>query len=73
MGVLRTPRSVRTPLAGCALAGGSNPSTYLWLAYNLIKSAKISEMAEREGFEPPDVISINGFQDRRLKPLGHLS
>jgi hypothetical protein len=29
-------------------------------------------VAEREGFEPPD-LSINGFQDRRLKPLGHLS
>ena len=30
------------------------------------------EMAEREGFEPPE-LSLNGFQDRRLKPLGHLS
>ncbi len=30
-------------------------------------------MAEREGFEPPDGFAINGFQDRRLKPLGHLS
>ncbi len=29
-------------------------------------------MAEREGFEPPD-LSVNGFQDRRHKPLGHLS
>jgi hypothetical protein len=29
-------------------------------------------MAEVEGFEPPD-LSINGFQDRRLKPLGHTS
>ena len=29
-------------------------------------------MAEREGFEPPE-LSLNGFQDRRLKPLGHLS
>ncbi len=29
-------------------------------------------MAEGEGFEPPD-LSINGFQDRRLKPLGHPS
>jgi hypothetical protein len=27
-------------------------------------------MAEREGFEPPE---LNGFQDRRHKPLGHLS
>ena len=30
------------------------------------------EMAEREGFEPPR-LSPNGFQDRRLRPLGHLS
>jgi hypothetical protein len=29
-------------------------------------------LAEREGFEPPE-LSLNGFQDRRLKPLGHLS
>ena len=29
-------------------------------------------LAEREGFEPPD-LSVNGFQDRRHKPLGHLS
>ena len=29
-------------------------------------------MAEREGFEPPE-LSLNGFQDRRHKPLGHLS
>ena len=29
-------------------------------------------MAEGEGFEPPD-LSVNGFQDRRLKPLGHPS
>ena len=29
-------------------------------------------MAEGEGFEPPD-LSINGFQDRRLRPLGHPS
>ncbi len=31
-----------------------------------------SIMAEGEGFEPPD-LSINGFQDRRLRPLGHPS
>ena len=29
-------------------------------------------VAEGEGFEPPD-LSVNGFQDRRLKPLGHPS
>src|SRR6187200_2560260 len=28
--------------------------------------------AEREGFEPPE-LSLNCFQDSRLKPLGHLS
>ena len=30
-------------------------------------------MAERGGFEPPVPFSITGFQDQRLKPLGHLS
>ena len=29
-------------------------------------------VAEGVGFEPTDV-SVNGFQDRRLKPLGHPS
>ncbi len=29
-------------------------------------------MAEGVGFEPT-VLSYNGFQDRRLKPLGHPS
>ena len=29
-------------------------------------------MAEEVGFEPT-VLSYNGFQDRRLKPLGHSS
>ena len=31
------------------------------------------ELAEREGFEPPVPFGITGFQDQRLKPLGHLS
>ena len=30
------------------------------------------EMAEEVGFEPTE-LSFNGFQDRRLKPLGHSS
>ena len=29
-------------------------------------------MAEGVGFEPTE-LSLNGFQDRRLKPLGHPS
>ena len=29
-------------------------------------------LAERTGFEPADV-SVSGFQDQRLQPLGHLS
>ena len=29
-------------------------------------------LAEREGFEPP-VLAYSGFQDRPLRPLGHLS
>ena len=31
-----------------------------------------SFLAEEVGFEPT-VLSYNGFQDRRLKPLGHSS
>ena len=31
------------------------------------------DLAEREGFEPPVPCGITGFQDQRLKPLGHLS
>lgn len=31
-------------------------------------------LAEREGFEPPDPVPrVNGFQDRRNRPLCHLS
>ena len=30
-------------------------------------------MAEEEGFEPPEPFRFSGFQDRRLKPLGHSS
>ena len=33
----------------------------------------ITKLAEREGFEPPVPFGITGFQDQRLKPLGHLS
>ena len=29
--------------------------------------------AERKGFEPLEVVSLNGFQDRRNRPLCHLS
>ena len=30
-------------------------------------------MAERVGFEPTEGWALGGFQDRCLKPLGHLS
>ena len=30
-------------------------------------------MAEGEGFEPPKVFSLSGFQDRRDRPLCHPS
>ncbi len=30
------------------------------------------ELAEGEGFEPPE-LSLSGFQDHRLRPLGHPS
>src|ERR1051325_5262759 len=43
---------------------------------NLIRSllTTFSSLAEREGFEPPSPISQgSGFQDRRNRPLCHLS
>ena len=33
----------------------------------------LEEMAERVGFEPTARCRVTGFQDRLLKPLGHLS
>ena len=33
----------------------------------------LKELAERVGFEPTVPCGITGFQDRLLKPLGHLS
>jgi hypothetical protein len=30
-------------------------------------------LAERQGFEPWEGVTLNGFQDRRFKPLSHLS
>ncbi len=41
------------------------PSFYLCVVYFI--------MAERVGFEPTVHRCITGFQDRLLKPLGHLS
>gem|GEM_PF-1260394 len=32
-------------------------------------SSRVCGLAEGEGFEPSD-LSVNGFQDRRLRPLG---
>jgi hypothetical protein len=32
----------------------------------------LTKLAEGVGFEPTE-LSLNGFQDRRLKPLGHPS
>lgn len=42
-------------------------SSLLYFAQHLM-----SELAEEVGFEPT-VLSYNGFQDRRLQPLGHSS
>ena len=30
-------------------------------------------LAEKEGFEPQEAIHLNGFQDRRFRPLSQLS
>ncbi len=31
------------------------------------------KVAERGGFEPRNALALNGFQDRRIQPLCHLS
>ena len=61
--------SQSTPLAGEPL----EPLGYICLCgcANFVAQAKLE--AEREGFEPPVPFDITGFQDQRLKPLGHLS
>lgn len=33
----------------------------------------VSKVAENEGFEPPVRRTYNGFQNRRLRPLGQFS
>ena len=42
------------------------------LASNPKKHPCFCQVAEEVGFEPTE-LSFNGFQDRRLKPLGHSS
>ncbi len=37
------------------------------------RDQKCKKNAERKGFEPLEVVSLNGFQDRRNRPLCHLS
>lgn len=32
-----------------------------------------SHLAEDTGFEPADAVNVNGFQDRRFKPLSQSS
>ena len=39
---------------------------------SLAEQERIVNVAEEVGFEPT-VLSYNGFQDRRLQPLGHSS
>ncbi len=45
----------------------------VWKPVSLLECAGLRfNLAEREGFEPPEV-ALNGFQDRRIRPLCHLS
>ena len=43
------------------------------LANRPLQPLEYHSMAERVGFEPTVPFGITGFQDRLLKPLGHLS
>ncbi len=47
-------------------------SSLLSLVEHLVEQERIINVAEEVGFEPT-VLSYNGFQDRRLQPLGHSS
>ena len=49
-----------------------SPFNHLGTSPNAFPSAQI-KMAERVGFEPTAPCGVTGFQDRLLKPLGHLS
>ena len=48
------------------------PPWYFTLAFMPRRGTRLAGMAEGVGFEPTE-LSFNGFQDRRLKPLGHPS
>ena len=48
------------------------PARSSLLNLNLVKQERNIKVAEEVGFEPT-VLSYNGFQDRRLQPLGHSS
>ena len=56
-----------TPLAGAPL----RPLEYFSRAKSFGNDSLL--MAERVGFEPTARCRVTGFQDRLLKPLGHLS
>ena len=47
----------------------ADESAYYWLK---VKFNPLNFLAEGVGFEPTE-LSLNGFQDRRLQPLGHPS
>ena len=49
--------------------GASSPLEYFCI---MVTNLNIM-LAERVGFEPTVPLGITGFQDRLLKPLGHLS
>jgi hypothetical protein len=42
------------------------------VACHRLTADSADQLAERVGFEPTE-LALNGFQDRRLQPLGHLS
>jgi len=64
------PSASRPPL----LCRNDHRGRYIFTFSQVVKepTATRAVQAEEEGFEPP-VLSYNGFQDRRLKPLGHSS
>ena len=48
------------------------PKLFFTKIFSLTNS-RPAKMAEGEGFEPPKVFNLSGFQDRRDRPLCHPS
>ena len=56
-----------------SLSRGAPSATWVLLQEELIVKMLFLHLTEKVGFEPTAPFGVTGFQDRLLKPLGHLS